>query len=58
MTIFFLYGLIIFCFLILIFLGLLALKENRKKKKTKKALIKLNTTLSEYKYVYRNIKED
>lgn len=55
---FFLHAFIIFCAAELVVLGVVSLDLYRRKRKAKKAMIRAKPVFSEYKYVYRNIKED
>ncbi len=55
----FLHAVVILCFAVLLVYGVVILELYRRKRRAKKkALIKLKPVFSEYKYVYRNIKED
>lgn len=58
----FLHALVIFSLAILMVLGVVSLEQYRRRvvarKARKQALTKAEPVFSEYKYVYRNIKED
>lgn len=54
----FLHALVIFCVAILMVLCVVSLEQYRRRRKTKKAMVEVKPVFSEYKYVYRNIKED